>query len=155
MNGMGAVSERNGVPDKTSRNVLLHPLRVTFQEGLEVVTAQLLVGLLHRSLLVGTSSLEGLRIGVVAELAGPGIDPGVATAVAAVLDCRTRVMKVAVAGHPPAILLRPGEPPRALEAEGSLLGVFPDEHYEEIEIEVRSKLAEKGAPTKTKAAAAD
>lgn len=61
-----------------------------------------------------------------------------ATAVAAVLNCRTRVMQVAVAGHPPAILLRPGEPPRALEAEGSLLGVFPDERYEEIELELKA-----------------
>ncbi len=60
-----------------------------------------------------------------------------ATAVAAVLDCRTRTMRVACAGHPPAILLRPGEPPRALEAEGSLLGVFPDERYDEVEVELR------------------
>jgi len=57
-----------------------------------------------------------------------------ATAIAAVIDCRRRTMRIAVAGHPPAILLRPGEPARALEAEGSLLGVFPDERYEEIEI---------------------
>jgi sigma-B regulation protein RsbU (phosphoserine phosphatase) len=60
-----------------------------------------------------------------------------ATAVAAVLDCRTRVMRVATAGHPPAILLRPGEAPRPLEGEGSLLGVFPDERYDEIELELR------------------
>jgi len=57
-----------------------------------------------------------------------------ATAIAAVVDCRRRTMRIAVAGHPPAILLRPGEPARALDAGGSLLGVFPDEQYEEIEI---------------------
>ena len=60
-----------------------------------------------------------------------------ATAVAAVLNCRTRIMRIAVAGHPPAILLRPGEAPRAIEAEGGLLGVFPDEIYSETEIELR------------------
>lgn len=57
-----------------------------------------------------------------------------ATAIAAVIDCRRRTMRIAVAGHPPAILLRPGEPARALEASGGLLGVFPDERYDEIEL---------------------
>ena len=61
-----------------------------------------------------------------------------ATAIAAVVDCRRRTMRIAVAGHPPAILLRPGEDPRALECDGSLLGVFPDERYEEIEVELRA-----------------
>jgi len=60
-----------------------------------------------------------------------------ATAIAAVLDCRTRRMRLAVAGHPPAILLRPGEEPQPLAGEGGLLGVFPDETYQETEIELR------------------
>jgi len=60
-----------------------------------------------------------------------------ATAIAGVLDCATRRLRIAVAGHPPAILLRPGEGPQTIEAEGSLLGVFPDERYDEVEIELR------------------
>ena len=46
-------------------------------------------------------------------------------------------MRIAVAGHPPAILLRPGEQPRLIEVEGSLLGVFADESYAEAEVELR------------------
>ncbi|MFM7260014.1 MAG: PP2C family protein-serine/threonine phosphatase [bacterium] len=60
-----------------------------------------------------------------------------ATAIAGVLDCRTRRLRLATAGHPAAILLRPGEAPRPIECEGGLLGIFPDEPYEEIEIELR------------------
>ena len=60
-----------------------------------------------------------------------------ATAIAAVIDCRRRTMRIAVAGHPPAILLRPGEPPRLIEVDGSLLGVFADEQYAEVEVELR------------------
>ena len=61
-----------------------------------------------------------------------------ATAIAGVLDCRTRRLRLAVAGHPAAILLRPGEPPRPIEADGGILGIFPDEPYEEIELELRT-----------------
>jgi serine phosphatase RsbU (regulator of sigma subunit) len=57
-----------------------------------------------------------------------------ATAIAGVLDCRTRRLRLAVAGHPPAVLLRPGEPPRPVEADGGLLGIFADEGYDEIEL---------------------
>lgn len=89
------------------------------------------------------------RIGPSLELLGPGetlaranrrlyehqrATTRFATAIAAVIDCRRRTMRIAVAGHPPAILLRPGQPARALEAGGGLLGVFPDERYDEIEV---------------------
>ncbi|MBI1303043.1 MAG: SpoIIE family protein phosphatase [Phycisphaera sp.] len=57
-----------------------------------------------------------------------------ATAIAAVLDCRQRTIRLAAAGHPPAILLRPGEAPRHIECDGGLLGIFPDEVYGEIEL---------------------
>jgi sigma-B regulation protein RsbU (phosphoserine phosphatase) len=59
-----------------------------------------------------------------------------ATAIAGVLDCRTRKLRLAVAGHPPAILLRPGQAPRQIECDGGLLGIFPDEVYNEIEIDL-------------------
>ena len=42
----------------------------------------------------------------------------------------------AVAGHPPAILLRPGHEPKPIEIDGGLLGVFPDETYEELTLEL-------------------
>jgi len=57
-----------------------------------------------------------------------------ATAIAAVLDCRRRTIRLAAAGHPPAILLRAGEAPRHIECDGGLLGIFPDEVYTEIEL---------------------
>lgn len=57
-----------------------------------------------------------------------------ATAISALLDCRTRTLRLAIAGHPAAVLLRPGEPPRTIEVDGGLLGVFPDEYYSEIEV---------------------
>jgi serine phosphatase RsbU (regulator of sigma subunit) len=59
-----------------------------------------------------------------------------ATAIAGVLDCRTRKLRLAVAGHPPAILLRPGQAPRQIECDGGLLGIFPDEVYNEIELDL-------------------
>ena len=59
-----------------------------------------------------------------------------ATAIAGVLDCRTRKLRLAVAGHPPAILLRAGQEPRQIECDGGLLGIFPDEVYNEIEIDL-------------------
>lgn len=59
-----------------------------------------------------------------------------ATAVAGLLDCRTRRLRLAVAGHPPAILLRPGHEPKPIEIDGGLLGVFPDETYEELALEL-------------------
>jgi serine phosphatase RsbU (regulator of sigma subunit) len=59
-----------------------------------------------------------------------------ATAIAGVLDCRSRKLRLAVAGHPPAILLRAGQAPRQIECDGGLLGIFPDEVYREIEIDL-------------------
>ncbi|MCE2882536.1 MAG: SpoIIE family protein phosphatase [Planctomycetaceae bacterium] len=59
-----------------------------------------------------------------------------ATAIAALLDCRTRRMRLAIAGHPAAVLLRPGAAPRTIEVDGGLLGVFPDEYYNEVEVEL-------------------
>ena len=60
-----------------------------------------------------------------------------ATAIAGLLDCRTRRLRLAVAGHPPAILLRPGQLPQQIEASGGLLGIFPDEEYSEVEIDLQ------------------
>lgn len=59
-----------------------------------------------------------------------------ATAIAGVLDCRSRKLRLAVAGHPPAILLRPGQAPRQIECDGGLLGIFPGEVYNEVDIDL-------------------
>lgn len=59
-----------------------------------------------------------------------------ATAVYAVINCRSRVMTLAGAGHPPPILLGKKGEPRQLETNGGLLGVFEDETYDQIELEL-------------------
>jgi serine phosphatase RsbU (regulator of sigma subunit) len=61
-----------------------------------------------------------------------------ATAIAGVLNCRTRRLRLASAGHPAAVLLRAGEAPQELLCDGGILGVFPDEHFAEIEVELRA-----------------
>ena len=60
-----------------------------------------------------------------------------ATAVYAVVDCRTRRMAIAVAGHPPPFLLHADGRSDALEASGGLLGVFDDEVYDQVEVQLK------------------
>lgn len=45
------------------------------------------------------------------------------------LNVKTRQLTLARAGHPYPILLRQGEPPRQLEARGSLLGIFENAEF--------------------------
>ncbi len=59
-----------------------------------------------------------------------------ATAAYAVINCRTRVMRFAGAGHPPPLLLSANGACRCLETEGGLLGVFEDETYSQIEVDL-------------------
>lgn len=59
-----------------------------------------------------------------------------ATAVYAVIDCRERVMLLAKAGHPPPLRLSADGTSQLLETPGGLLGVFPDETYKQIEIDL-------------------
>ena len=59
-----------------------------------------------------------------------------ATAVYAVIDCRQRTVRLAGAGHPPPVRLSPDGTSQVLETRGGLLGVFPDEVYEQIEFEL-------------------
>lgn len=60
-----------------------------------------------------------------------------ATAVYALIDCRSRTVRLAGAGHPAPLLMRAGEPLRELATPGGLLGVFEDESFPEIEFELR------------------
>lgn len=59
-----------------------------------------------------------------------------ATAVYALVDCRARRLVLAGAGHPPALLLRRDGTTLTLESDGGLLGVFPDERYGTVEIDL-------------------
>jgi len=57
-----------------------------------------------------------------------------ATAAYAVVNCRSRMMRFAGAGHPPPLLVSADGASRQLETEGGLLGVFDDEQYDQIEL---------------------
>jgi len=59
-----------------------------------------------------------------------------ATAIYAVVDCRRRTVKLAGAGHPPPVRLLENGSSQTLETRGGLLGVFPDETYDQIEFEL-------------------
>ena len=59
-----------------------------------------------------------------------------ATAAYAVVDCRARTMTLAGAGHPPPIILRGDGSTETVRTSGGLLGVFEDEKYDQVEIEL-------------------
>lgn len=59
-----------------------------------------------------------------------------ATAVYALIDCRQRTVQLAGAGHPPPVKLCADGSSQILETRGGLLGVFPDEQYEQIEFDL-------------------
>lgn len=56
-----------------------------------------------------------------------------ATAVYAIVNCRTRRVRISGAGHPPAIIVSAGGIARRIDSLGGVLGVFPDETYEDVE----------------------
>ena len=60
-----------------------------------------------------------------------------ATACYGVLDTRDNTMTIARAGHPFPMLLRDDEEVQTLEPEGGLLGVFPDEVFEETTVQLK------------------
>ena len=57
-----------------------------------------------------------------------------ATAVYAVLNCRTRRLDIARAGHPYPLLLKPDGATVTLEPDGAMLGVFPEETFQEQQV---------------------
>ncbi|UCD74021.1 MAG: serine/threonine-protein phosphatase [Phycisphaerales bacterium] len=59
-----------------------------------------------------------------------------ATACYALINCRSRVVHFAGAGHPPPLQLSVDGSSRLLETNGGLLGVFEDERYDQIESEL-------------------
>lgn len=57
-----------------------------------------------------------------------------ATGVYAIVNCKKRTLTLAGAGHPPPIILHPDGSSTALETTGGLLGIFPNEKYDQIEV---------------------
>jgi serine phosphatase RsbU (regulator of sigma subunit) len=59
-----------------------------------------------------------------------------ATAVYAVIDCRYRKMAIAGAGHPPPLLVHADGTADPMDTAGGLLGVFDDETYDQVEVDL-------------------
>ncbi len=59
-----------------------------------------------------------------------------ATGIYSVINCRTHHFTLAGAGHPPPLLLRKDGSEQLLETNGGLLGVFGDETYDQIELDL-------------------
>ncbi|WP_432799980.1 PP2C family protein-serine/threonine phosphatase [Poriferisphaera sp. WC338] len=57
-----------------------------------------------------------------------------ATACYGLLNCKTRTLKIARAGHPYPMILKGNGTTEMIEPEGGLLGVFPDEEFEQAEV---------------------
>ncbi len=57
-----------------------------------------------------------------------------ATGIYGVIDMTTNVAKIAVAGHPPPLLVHAGGSMETVDGGGPMLGVFPEAEYDEIEI---------------------
>jgi PAS domain S-box-containing protein len=66
---------------------------------------------------------EELNRFLIEDLAGSGM---FVTLAAARIDARRRSMVFAGAGHPPAMLARPGQNPQLLESQSMILGALPD-----------------------------
>ena len=60
-----------------------------------------------------------------------------ATAVCGVINCRTRQLSVARAGHPYPMVLRSDRYVDSLEPDGAILGIFPDETFEMVTTRLR------------------
>jgi serine phosphatase RsbU (regulator of sigma subunit) len=107
-----------------------------------------------------TRSLQPAAGGAPSVVAGPGSNPdAVAPALVAsrlnalypmasngdhyftmiygLLDVRTRQLRFTVAGHPPPVLVRMGNPPEFLDVTGFAIGMFDEAEFEEATIDLR------------------
>ncbi|HWB19135.1 MAG TPA: PP2C family protein-serine/threonine phosphatase [Phycisphaerales bacterium] len=65
-----------------------------------------------------------------------GLTTRFATAVYAVVNCRTRTVSIAGAGHPPPLRLMGDGQSELIETQGGLLGIFPDEQFPQVDIDL-------------------
>ena len=69
-------------------------------------------------------------------LARTGDHARFATAAYGLLNCKTNILTIAGAGHPPALLSRFGGEPVALESKGPLLGVFETDDFPQTTLQL-------------------
>lgn len=110
------------------------------------VPAALMTMVLSRSLtmkIVTGESYELLEPSVVMQrlnremIRRHGDVPRFATAVYGVVDIRDRSVRLSGAGHPPPLIIGPSGT-REIETEGGLLGVFPDDQFEQVRFTLKS-----------------
>ncbi len=71
-------------------------------------------------------------------LARQGNSTRFATAIYGIIDLRTRIMRVSIAGHPAAIIMRGNESMEMVHSAGGLIGVFDDVQWSEQEIQLNA-----------------
>jgi serine phosphatase RsbU (regulator of sigma subunit) len=96
-----------------------------------MVTKQIIPG--GYRLLSPAETLRGLNKSMVEQNLTQGT---FATGMYGVIDCKTLRLTLARAGHPTPLLLTPGRELREIESEGGLLGIFPDEDFEEVSLQL-------------------
>lgn len=107
------------------------------------VPAALMTMVIHRSLVTKEFKDSQLRVLPPSEVLSrlndgliqrQGVNTGrFATAVYATVNCRTRIMTLAGAGHPPPKLIHADGSTTHIETTGSLLGVFENETFDQVE----------------------
>lgn len=108
----------HGVPAALMTMVLCRSLQTTTAGPTpEPLPASEVIGRLNRAMVSGSGG-DAQRF---------------ASAVYGLIDCRTRVVSVASAGHPPPLLIRGGVAER-MDCSGALLGLFADEEFTEATV---------------------
>jgi sigma-B regulation protein RsbU (phosphoserine phosphatase) len=79
-------------------------------------------------------AIAGLNRAMIDQDAGAA---SLGTAAYGVLDTRTNRLTLSKAGHPAPILLQADGKTRWLECDGAMLGVFPDEEFEELVVDLQ------------------
>ncbi|MGI9013479.1 MAG: PP2C family protein-serine/threonine phosphatase [Phycisphaerales bacterium] len=109
------------------------------------VPAALLTMVIHRAVRTKQVTANGYRIIPPSETLAKlnqemvrrqGDTTRFATALYAVIDCESRCMTIAGAGHPPPLLLRGDDEPVHLPVSGGLLGVFEHDEFPECSVQL-------------------
>ncbi|MCC7146690.1 MAG: serine/threonine-protein phosphatase [Phycisphaeraceae bacterium] len=119
----------HGVPAAMMTVFILQAFRASTQEGIRPGQAQPTDG---RTLSPGEAMFRINR-----QLIGQHSGKiRTATALYAVLDCRTHRLSLARAGHPAPLLLKPDGTVQSLEVDGPLLGVFVEAHFDSLQCQL-------------------